>query len=135
MARNGSGGLLCVLRNNETRPRSGFSSWCKSEIFGKALSRPPIQRRDSLLAGVMTKPNGTVYLVIARTGDGKRYIPERDEADCDLETTLRQLVEGQFDNWIEIWAIDLQEGWAANVTEDVTREMVKRQMMADEVVS
>jgi hypothetical protein len=82
-------------------------------------------------------PNGdeqTVYLVLCNYGPLGRAYRETDPDRADLETTINDLLSGQFENPVGVIAFNAAERWAANVSEDIAREIVRRiGLMGDEL--
>jgi len=72
-----------------------------------------------------------VYLVLDDFGGRSgRAWRETDVEDTDLETVIRDLLDGQFSNPVRIVAFNLSEGWVRDVSEDIAREL--RQRCADQ---
>jgi hypothetical protein len=74
-------------------------------------------------------PNGhdqTIYIVLCDYGQlGQSYCetgPER----ADLETTITDLLSGQFDNPVRVVAFNTAERWSEDVSEDIAREIMRR---------
>jgi hypothetical protein len=53
-------------------------------------------------------------------------IPRPAEERADLETTIADLITGQYDRPVRVVAFNTAEGWSANVSEDVAREIMRR---------
>jgi len=80
-------------------------------------------------------PNGsdqTVYLVLDDFGLLGRAYRETDPERADLETTISDLLSGQFDNPVEVVAFNAAEHWAEDVSEDIAREIMRRMGLAGE---
>lgn len=62
-----------------------------------------------------------IYLVVSshRTGN---YLPERDTADLDHVTTVRDIATGQFASVVQV--LDPFEHTSRDVTEDIAREVM-----------
>jgi hypothetical protein len=74
-------------------------------------------------------PNGTdqtVYLVLNDFGPSGRAYCEAGEDRSDLETTISDLIAGQYDNPVRIVAFNTAEGWSEHVSEDIAREIMRR---------
>jgi hypothetical protein len=74
-------------------------------------------------------PNGqdqTVYLVINNYGKSGTAFAETDVADADLETSITDLMSGQYSDPVRVVAFNTAEGWSADASEDVAREIMRR---------
>jgi hypothetical protein len=74
-------------------------------------------------------PNGkdqTVYLVLNDFGQLGRAYCEASEDRSDLETTISDLISGQYDNPVRVVAFNTGERWSEDVSEDVAREIMRR---------
>jgi hypothetical protein len=67
----------------------------------------------------------TVYLV-ADFGRIGRAWREADYEATDLETVLRDLLNGQYSNPIHVVAFNTAERWSEDVSEDVAHELRRR---------
>jgi hypothetical protein len=80
-------------------------------------------------------PNGieqqTTYLVLCDYGPLGQAYPETSPERADLETTITDLLSGQYDNPVGVIAFNAAEGWAANVSEGIAREIMRRIDLAD----
>ena len=83
--------------------------------------------RGSLTPSIV--PNGTdqtVYIVLCDFGPlGQAYF-ETDPERADLETTITDLLSGQYDNPVRVVAFNTAEGWSQDVSEEVAREIMRR---------
>lgn len=70
--------------------------------------------------------NTTIHVIIADYGKLGQAVAERDSNDTDLEGTIRDLMSGQIDKPIRVYAFNAQEGWASDVSEDIAREIAAR---------
>jgi hypothetical protein len=57
--------------------------------------------------------------------------PER----ADLETTITDLISGQFDNPVRLVAFNTAERWAEDVSQDIAREIMRRVGLTGDEVS
>lgn len=74
---------------------------------------------------------GTIYVV----ADGG-VLRETDLAAADLETTIKDLVSGQYDHPTQIIAFNTEDGWSGDVSEDIAREIQRRHdLLAEDVPS
>jgi hypothetical protein len=74
-------------------------------------------------------PNGkdqTVYLVLNDFGPLGRAYREASEDRSDLETTISDLISGQYDNPVRVVAFNAAERWSEDVSEDIAREIMRR---------
>jgi len=67
-----------------------------------------------------------VYLVLDDFGKLGRAYPETDPERADLETTITDLISGQYNNPVSVIAFNTAERWAEDVSEDVAREIMRR---------
>jgi hypothetical protein len=78
----------------------------------------------------------TVYLVLNDFGRYGRAYSETSEERADLETTITDLIAAQYDRPVRVVAFNTAEGWSADVSEDIAREVVRRLDLAgDELPS
>jgi hypothetical protein len=68
----------------------------------------------------------TVYLVADDFGKPGRCWREADYELTDLETTIQDLLGGQYQNPIRVIAFNTAEGWSQDVSKDVARELRRR---------
>jgi hypothetical protein len=84
-------------------------------------------------------PNGhdqTVYIVLNNFGQLDRAYYEASEDRSDLETTISDLIEGQYDDPVRVIAFNTDERWSEDVSEDIARKIMRRLGLAgDEVPS
>lgn len=74
-------------------------------------------------------PNGadrTVYLVVDRFGGLGTVFRETDVEWSDLETTVVDLMYGQFNDPVRVVAFNTAEGWAQDVSKDIALEIQSR---------
>jgi hypothetical protein len=74
-------------------------------------------------------PNGddqTVYLVPEDFGHLGRAWRETDADTADLETTIMDLLQGQYDAPIRVVAFNIAEHWSRDVSVDIARELRRR---------
>ena len=85
---------------------------------------------------IVPGPDETVYLVVDDFGKLGRAYRETDVEQCDLETTIQNLMEGQYSNPIRIVSFNTAERWSQDVSEDVARELKRRfDLMGEDVSS
>ena len=68
----------------------------------------------------------TVYLVVEDFGKLGRAYRETDVERCDLETTIQDLIGGQYSNPIRVVSFNTAERWSQDVSEDIAREIQRR---------
>ena len=74
-------------------------------------------------------PNGTdetVYLVTDDFGDLGRVWGETDVETADLETVIKDLLDGQYNNPVRVIGFNTAEGWSRDVSEDIAHEIRRR---------
>jgi hypothetical protein len=74
-------------------------------------------------------PNGadqTVYLVVDRFGGLGAVFRETDVEWSDLETTITDLMSGQFSDPVRVVAFNMLEHWARDVSRDIALEIQSR---------
>ena len=74
-------------------------------------------------------PNGedqTVYLVVDRFGGLGNAYRETDIERTDLETTIADLMSGQFNDPVRVVAFNTAERWAQDVSRDIALEIQSR---------
>jgi len=70
----------------------------------------------------------TFYLVMNDFGDlGCAYV-ETEPAKADLETIIADLISGQYSSPARVTAVNVAEGWARDVSEDIAREIWHRKL-------
>jgi len=80
-------------------------------------------------------PNGhdeTIFLVLDDFGRLGRAYPETDPERADLESTITDLMSGQFNNPVRVVAFNTAERWAEDASEDIAREIMRRLDLAGE---
>ena len=68
----------------------------------------------------------TVYLVADDFGQIGRVWRESDYDATDLETVIRDLLSGQYNNPIRVVAFNTEGRWSEDVSEDVAQELRRR---------
>ena len=74
-------------------------------------------------------PNGhdqTFYIVINNYGKLGPAFAETDVGEADLETTITDLMSGQYNDPVRVVAFNTVEHWAEDASEDVAREIMRR---------
>jgi hypothetical protein len=67
-----------------------------------------------------------IHLIVDDLGRLGRVWREADVETTDFETVVQDLLEGQYNNPIGIFAFNPVEGWSRDVSEDVARELRRR---------
>jgi hypothetical protein len=83
-------------------------------------------------------PNGqeqTVYVVLCDYGPIGQSYSETSPERADLETTITDLISGQFDNPVRVVAFNTAERWSEDVSEDIAREVIRRVDIAGDQMS
>jgi hypothetical protein len=68
----------------------------------------------------------TVYIVLNDFGELGRAYCEASEDRSDLETTISDLIDGQYDNPVRVIAFNTGKRWSEDVSEDIAREIMHR---------
>ena len=74
-------------------------------------------------------PNGhdqTVYLVVNNFGKLGTAFAETDVGEADLETTITDLMSGQYRDPVRVVALNTAEHWSEDASEDIAREIMRR---------
>jgi hypothetical protein len=74
-------------------------------------------------------PNGhdqTFYIVINNYGELGPAFAETDLGEADLETTITDLMSGQYSDPVRVVAFNTTEHWSEDASEDVAREIMRR---------
>jgi hypothetical protein len=74
-------------------------------------------------------PNGhdqNFYIVVNNYGKLGPAFGEIDLGEADLETTITDLMSGQFDDPVRVVAINTSERWSEDASEDVALEIQRR---------
>ncbi len=74
-------------------------------------------------------PNGhdqTFYIVINNYGELGPAFAETDLGEADLETTISDLMSGQYNDPVRVVAFNTSEHWSEDASEDVAREIMRR---------
>ena len=68
----------------------------------------------------------TVYIVEDDFGKLGAAYRETDPERCDLETTIQDLIGGQYNDPIRVVCFNTAERWSQDVSEDIAREIQRR---------
>jgi hypothetical protein len=66
------------------------------------------------------------YLVINNYGNFGPAFAETDVGEADLETTINDLMSGQYSDPVRVVTFNTAEQWSADVSQDVAHEMKPR---------
>ena len=70
------------------------------------------------------------YIVVNNYGKLGPAFAETDVGEADLETTIGDLMSGQYSDPVRVVAFNTSEHWAEDASEDVAREIVRRADLA-----
>jgi hypothetical protein len=76
----------------------------------------------------------TVYLVLNDFGRLGRAYCEASEDRSDLETTISDLLSGQYDNPVRVVAFNNADRWSEDVSENIAREIMRRVGLAGDAL-
>ena len=74
-------------------------------------------------------PNGhdrNFYIVVNNYGKLSPAFAETDVGEADLETTISDLMSGQYGDPVRVVAFNIAEHWAEDASEDIAREILRR---------
>jgi hypothetical protein len=74
-------------------------------------------------------PNGddqNFYIVVNNYGKLGPAFAETDVGEADLETTITDLMSGQYSDPVRVVAFNTAEYWSEDASEDVAREIIRR---------
>ncbi|MET0220961.1 MAG: hypothetical protein ABW213_09915 [Tardiphaga sp.] len=77
----------------------------------------------------------TVYLVVDCSGHGVCAWREAPVGATDLETVIRDMIGGQYDDPLRVVAFNTTEHWSADVSKDIARELRRRVDQQDDVLT
>ena len=83
-------------------------------------------RRSWTPSIVPNGPDQTFYIVINNYGKLGPAFAETDVGEADLETTINDLMSGQYNDPIRVVAFNTAEHWAEDVSQDVALEIQRR---------
>jgi hypothetical protein len=67
-----------------------------------------------------------VYLVLDDFGKHGRAWRETDVEKTDLETIIRDMIDGQYSGPVRVIGFNTAEGWSRDVSEDIANEIRRR---------
>ena len=68
----------------------------------------------------------TVYLFVNNFGKLGTAFAETDVAEANLDTTITDLMSGQYSDPVRVVAFNTAEHWSEDASEDVAREIMRR---------
>src|SRR5712664_4014533 len=83
-------------------------------------------RRSCTPSIVPSGHDQTFYIVINNYGKLGPAFAETDVGEADLETTITDLMSGQYNDPVRVVAFNTVEHWAEDASEDVAREIMRR---------
>jgi hypothetical protein len=83
-------------------------------------------RRNWTPSIVPNRDDQTFYLVITNFGKLGTAFAETDVGEADLETTITDLMSGQYSDPVRVVAFNTAEHWAEDASEDIAREIMRR---------
>ena len=72
------------------------------------------------------RPRPDFYIVINNYGTLGPAFAETDLGEADLETTISDLMSGQYNDPVRVVAFNISEHWSEDASEDVAREIMRR---------
>jgi hypothetical protein len=75
---------------------------------------------------VPNRPDQTFHIVINNYGELGPAFAETDLGEADLETTITDLMSGQYCDPVRVVAFNTTEHWSEDASEDVAREIMRR---------
>jgi hypothetical protein len=110
---------------------------CGSDASVSCLNPPGNPLRLEFLKGRSFVPSivpsghdQNFYLVINNYGNFGPAFAETDLGEADLETTINDLMSGQYSDPVRVVAFNTGEQWAADVSQDVAHEIRRRADLA-----
>jgi hypothetical protein len=70
--------------------------------------------------------NQTIYLVVNSFRHLGTAFTKADVGEADLETTISDLMSGQYSDPVRVVAFNTAEHWSEDASEDVAREIMRR---------
>jgi hypothetical protein len=83
-------------------------------------------RRSWTPSIVPNGPDQTFYIVVNNYGKLGPAFAETDLGEADLETTITDLMSGQYSDPVRVVAFNTSEHWSEDASEDVAREIMRR---------
>jgi hypothetical protein len=83
-------------------------------------------RRNWTLSIVPNGHDQTFNIVINNYGTLGPAFAETDLGEADLETTISDLMSGQYNDPVRVVAFNTSEHWSEDASEDVAREIMRR---------
>lgn len=84
-------------------------------------------RRSSWTPSIVPRgEDQNVYIVLDDFGRSGQAYRETDVETADLETTITDLLDGQYRNPVRVVAFNTAEKWSQDVSEDIAQEIRRR---------
>jgi hypothetical protein len=83
-------------------------------------------RRNWTPSIVPTDNGQTIYLVVNDFRHLCTAFTETDVEQADIETTIADLMSGQYRDPVRVVAFNISEHWSEDASEDVAREIMRR---------
>ena len=84
---------------------------------------------------VPTDRHVTVYIVLDDFGSMGTAYRETDEASCNQQSVVDDLLTGQFNNPLRIVAFNTAEGWARDASADVAQLVIQAARVRNKTLS
>jgi hypothetical protein len=87
----------------------------------------PVMRKPRWTPSIVPRGDDqTVYIVVDDFGRNGRAYRETDVEAADLETTIMNLLQGEYSNPMRVVAFNTAEKWSQDVSADVAQEIRRR---------
>jgi hypothetical protein len=77
----------------------------------------------------------TAYIVIEDFGDMGRAFRERDLAEANHNTIVRNMISGEYEDPLRVVAFNTVEGWSRDVSQEIAYDVLDRAYDADTTLS
>ena len=84
-----------------------------------------------VVPSIVPVASDTVYIVEDDFGHIGRVFSETDAAHPDRETTLRDLLSGQYNDPVRVVAFNTLEGWSQDVSHEMATELQRKPISRD----
>jgi hypothetical protein len=86
-----------------------------------------VMRRSTWTPSIVPRGDDqNVYIVLDDFGRSGHAYRETDVETADLETTITDMLDGQYKNPVRVVAFNTSEQWSQDVSEDVAQEIRRR---------
>jgi hypothetical protein len=79
-------------------------------------------------------PDQTFYIVVNNYGKLGPAFAETDVGEADLETTITDLMSGQYSDPVRLVSLNTSGTWSEDASEDVAREIMRRLDLAGDAL-